>query len=223
MNNINDEFINEKIKPYKVSDFDTQQMYQIQIGLNKELDVSAYADPKFDAYQMFEIRYGLEDGLDITKYADPKFNDNQMREIRFGLKQGLDVTKYADPKFNDCQMFEIRASQIEEIRKELEKSNEKVPNLSEKLDLITEQIQNSSLPNLQKGIAEEIVFNISENIDNNYIKEDKLDINYEKIIRASNNILNIDYLWDDFNQEIQNEVDNMGLEPESEDEEEDER
>lgn len=223
MNNINEEFINEKIKPYKVSDFNVNQMAEIRKGLKDDLDVKVYADPKFSFRQMYEIYIGLREGLDVSKYADPKFNADQMEQILFGLKQGLDVTKYADPKFNDCQMFEIRASQIEEIRKELEKSNEKVPNLSEKLDLITEQIQNSSLPNLQKGIAEEIVFNISENIDNNYIKEDKLDVNYEKIIRASNNILNIDYLWDDFNQEIQNEVDNMGFEPESEGKEEDER
>ena len=45
----------------------------------------------FNWRQINEIELGLEKKLDVSKYADPKFNDDQMREIRFGLEQGLDV------------------------------------------------------------------------------------------------------------------------------------
>ena len=53
---------------------------------------------------MREIRYGLERNVDVSKYADPKFSWAQMFEISLGLKNGVDVDKYADSKFTPTQM-----------------------------------------------------------------------------------------------------------------------
>ena len=90
------------------SKFNDLQLEQIRLGLEKDLDISHYADPKFDWEQMWEIRQGLEKGLDISQYADPKFDHLQMSQIRYGLEEDLDVSKYANPKFDYLQMSQIR-------------------------------------------------------------------------------------------------------------------
>ena len=63
----------------------------------------------YDSDQMREIRIGLERGLDVSVYADPKYNVYQMQQIRIGLERGLDVSVYADPKYNCMQMQVMRA------------------------------------------------------------------------------------------------------------------
>ena len=88
--------------------YNSQQMYEIQCGLEAGVDVSIYADPKYDFSQMCEIRKGLEAGVDVSIYADPKYSFDQMSEILEGLKLNLDVSKYADPRFDWCQMRMIR-------------------------------------------------------------------------------------------------------------------
>ncbi len=87
--------------------FSETQQDQIQLGLDKGLDVSVYADPKFEASQMEQIRWGLEDGLDVNKYMDPKYNGEQMSVIRNGLEQEVDISRYADPNFTTDQMMQI--------------------------------------------------------------------------------------------------------------------
>ena len=90
------------------NDYNCNQHYEIYKGLERELDVSAYANPLFHEYQMREILAGLIKGVDVSIYADPKFNWSQMYQIRNGLITGVDVSIYADPKFDSTQMCEIR-------------------------------------------------------------------------------------------------------------------
>ncbi|WP_298203091.1 hypothetical protein [Desulfosporosinus sp.] len=62
--------------------FDPQQLKQIEIGLEKRIDVSKYADPSYNVDQMQEIRWGLEDGLNVNSYADPELNPREMERRR---------------------------------------------------------------------------------------------------------------------------------------------
>ncbi len=62
----------------------------------------------FDDNQIKQIRIGLENNLDVSKYADPKYDADQMKQIRFGLFENLDVSKYADPKYNSIEMEQLR-------------------------------------------------------------------------------------------------------------------
>ena len=68
-------------------------MLQINLGLQKDLDVSFYAKLEFDWLQMEQIRLGLEQGLDIDSYAKPEFDSKQMEQIRLDLEDGLDASK----------------------------------------------------------------------------------------------------------------------------------
>ena len=77
-------------------------MHEIRFGLEEDLDVSKYANPKFNREQMREIRYGLED----AKYADPKFHYSQMQENRLGLEKGLDVS--TEKKQNNIKKMMMR-------------------------------------------------------------------------------------------------------------------
>ena len=51
-------------------------------GLEKNLDVSMYANPDFDTYKMEEIYLGLEENLDVSIYAKPEYSWRVMRKIR---------------------------------------------------------------------------------------------------------------------------------------------
>lgn len=104
----NIERIKQISKEFKEMGFDSEQIHEIELGLENNLDISKYADPNFNGNQMIEIRFGLEQGLNVSKYADSKFTWEQMQEIRLGLKSSIDVSKYADPKFDWKQMAEIR-------------------------------------------------------------------------------------------------------------------
>ena len=103
-------------------------------GLNSNINVNLYANPKFSASFMRNIKealllgfnldnidlslfneeqfkyicYGLEDKLDISWYANPEFSDLQMEEIFLGLENNIDVSHYANPEFDWLQMKEIR-------------------------------------------------------------------------------------------------------------------
>ncbi|UUD34822.1 hypothetical protein NPA07_03295 [Mycoplasmopsis caviae] len=87
--------------------FNEKQLKEIQLGLEKGVDVSIYAKPEFDWEQMNQITIGLMQDLDVSKYADVKYSGAQMCQIRLGLLSGLDVSKYADPKLSSKEMKEI--------------------------------------------------------------------------------------------------------------------
>ena len=92
--------------------FNINQIYNVyiltEIGLDKGIDISTFADTKFSKFQMREIRKGLESGVDVSVYASKKYHTLQMEQIRKGLESGVDVSAYTDPKFEDNQMYEIR-------------------------------------------------------------------------------------------------------------------
>lgn len=93
---------------YEKEGFSPDQIDEIEIGLQKGLKVSYYAQKEFLAIQMHQIRLGLEENLAVGKYAKPEFDWFQMEEIREGLKAGVDVSKYADPKLSHEIMRQIK-------------------------------------------------------------------------------------------------------------------
>ena len=91
-----------------------KQMEMIIIGLEKDLDVSFYADPKFNLVQMREIKNLLEynkvknTNLDVSKIAKARYSANQMYEIKAGLVNKIDTTIYENPELDSDQMQLIR-------------------------------------------------------------------------------------------------------------------
>lgn len=58
--------------------------------------------------QQREINLGIEKGLDVSWYARPEFNSQQMQQIREGLEQGLDVQMYARTDYDFLEMEKIK-------------------------------------------------------------------------------------------------------------------
>lgn len=59
---------------------------------------------EFTDIQIYEIELGKERDLDISWYAKPEFNDLQMKEIRLGLKQGINVESYLNNNISNQEM-----------------------------------------------------------------------------------------------------------------------
>lgn len=102
-------------KKYEEEGFLKDQIDEIEIGIQKGLNISYYAKKEFLAIQMHQIRLGLEENLAVAKYAKPEYDWFQMEEIREGLKAGLDISKYADPRMSYEVMREIRKGLAEGI------------------------------------------------------------------------------------------------------------
>lgn len=75
MNNIS---VDALMRMYEQQDFDEMQLNEISIGLERNVNVSIYADRAYHWGQMQMIRCGLERNLDISKYADPRVPLNDM-------------------------------------------------------------------------------------------------------------------------------------------------
>lgn len=80
--------------------FDSQQLKQIEIGLEKGIDVSKYADPCYDVDQMLEIRWGLEDGVDVNAYTDPELNAREMERKRLNMIRGSKYSEQVEDEYN---------------------------------------------------------------------------------------------------------------------------
>ena len=84
--------IKEKLREYEENDyFDPEQIFQIEEGLEANLDVSIYADSRFSHEQMREIKLGLEAVVDVNSYADSFIWEKEMRDIRLGLEKEKQV------------------------------------------------------------------------------------------------------------------------------------
>ena len=83
------------------------QMRQIRLGLMEKLPVETYADPVYDWFQMEEIRKGLREGLDIQLYASHEIPYEKMRQIRKGLKAGIDLSNYRNMKADVLRQLRI--------------------------------------------------------------------------------------------------------------------
>lgn len=92
---------------YVERDFLSIQMRQIRLGLKEHLPVEVYAKVEYDWFQMEEIRKGLKSGVDINIYASPKIPYEKMREIRKGLENGFDLSTF----------LRLSAGMIRELRK----------------------------------------------------------------------------------------------------------
>lgn len=91
-----------------LADYDSGQLNEIIIGLEKWLYTNVYDNPKYTSAQMRQIRVGLEEDVDVSIYADPKYTAIQMEQIRVGLECEIDVSVYADPKYDWKEMDVIR-------------------------------------------------------------------------------------------------------------------
>ena len=92
--------------------FNEDQQNEILEGLENNLDVSIYANPRFSSFQMYTIRTGLEENLDVSIYAKECFDESQMLFLKYALGDNccLDKEKiliFAKPEFDENQMGEI--------------------------------------------------------------------------------------------------------------------
>ena len=71
--------------------FNKDQQEEILKGIEKELDVSFYANPVFNWEQMDEIRKGLEKNLDVSIYAKSDYKYYEMKEIREKLENEQNI------------------------------------------------------------------------------------------------------------------------------------
>ena len=75
------------IEEYKATGmYNTMQLFQLECGVNRGLDVRIYDNPEFSFDQMRLIKEGLQLGLDVTQYANPQYSYSQMCEIKDKLK-----------------------------------------------------------------------------------------------------------------------------------------
>lgn len=79
-------------KPY-----DYHQMFQINAGLRRNVDIRPFIDSSFNWRKMKEIRLGLQEGIDVSKYANVKNNSFKMRELRLALCDNIDLSSLIKP------------------------------------------------------------------------------------------------------------------------------
>ena len=70
------------MKDYELKGYNSQQLRQIEDGLNNGVDITGYVDPRFDWMQMEQIKLGLMEDLDVSIYADASIPASQMEHIR---------------------------------------------------------------------------------------------------------------------------------------------
>lgn len=84
-----------------IGDYDCEQIKQIEIGLEKDVDVTIYANPKFSSEQMEMIRIGLEEGLEASKYANPELDLFTMLVVKTALDNGMSkISEYNIQRIN---------------------------------------------------------------------------------------------------------------------------
>ena len=85
--------IEREIKKYEAEGFDKDQLFQISVGLSKNLDVSIYAKHEFNAEQMCIIAIGLDRGVDVSSYAKPEIHEDDMDKILDKLEKEKEEQK----------------------------------------------------------------------------------------------------------------------------------
>ena len=53
--------------------YDRNQKYQLELGFERSVDISKYANPEFDWICMSHFRCALEHGSDISRYVKPTY------------------------------------------------------------------------------------------------------------------------------------------------------
>ncbi len=98
------------VSVYARKEFLSAQMHQIRMGLQEGLPVEVYARTVFDWFQMEEIRKGLKSAVDVSVYAKPEISYEKMREVRKGLEKGINLSKYL--RLNAGVLKQFRKSQV---------------------------------------------------------------------------------------------------------------
>lgn len=89
--------------------YSPDQQWEIWEGIEKNLDVQKYANPKFTAWQMWKIRDALEEGFDVTALCDPSHDDYMTTVLHRSLTEGFDFQPYLEQGYDAAQINEIRA------------------------------------------------------------------------------------------------------------------
>ena len=76
--------------------YNKQQLCEIMKGMEQNVDVIQYADPRYSDWQMWKIREALNDGLDVTCLLDHRWDDEMTSVLQFALYDGMDLSSYAD-------------------------------------------------------------------------------------------------------------------------------
>ena len=96
------------------SKFNPMQESMLHAGLDKNIDITIYANPKYSAKKMEIILNALIDNLNIIQFLDEYNVENgndyieDLELIFEGLKNHLDVYKYSSIKFNYEQKVQIK-------------------------------------------------------------------------------------------------------------------
>lgn len=88
--------------------FNALQLAEIRKGLEADIDVKKYLNPKLSWLEMEEMRLEAIQGIDMTPYREQHFNSSQIYQIRRGIYENVDVSIYAKKEFLAEQMKQIR-------------------------------------------------------------------------------------------------------------------
>lgn len=99
--------------PYVNASFTSGQKRQVQLGVNRNLDVSVYARPELTEEQMNIIRIGLEQGLNMRPYVSRSITVPEYSLIISGLKNGYSFEQYLGRGFNEAQLSIIAEGLVE--------------------------------------------------------------------------------------------------------------
>ena len=97
----------EVIQELSLPQFNKEQLYEIELGLRKNLDVGIYAKPQYNALQMKEIRLGLSSGVDVLSFAKESMNATEMKRTRLHLQQAKkeEIQQMISESLNKMDMF----------------------------------------------------------------------------------------------------------------------
>lgn len=99
------------------------QVCVIKKGINRDMDVSSFANKDLSTYQMYESYKGLKNGVnvnDLDGYCNSlsendgrslnniKFTGLQKRQLRKAMQQGIDIRPFAQGGMNSAKMFLLR-------------------------------------------------------------------------------------------------------------------
>ena len=91
-----DSSIADLIKTDWANQFESDELNEIQLGLDHGIDPAIYANPELDVRSMELIRQGLEKGLNVTYLANPDLDYYHVRDLYEGIENGFDMSPYAN-------------------------------------------------------------------------------------------------------------------------------
>lgn len=102
-----DSSIADLIKTDWANQFESDELNEIQLGLDHGIDPTIYANPELDVRSMELIRQGLENGLNVTYLANPDLDYYHVRDLYEGIENGFDMSPYANDDYYSSQVSVI--------------------------------------------------------------------------------------------------------------------